>query len=380
MGLHTGEAAERDGDYFGPTVNRTARIIELAHGGQILLSAVTAALVPEFETVELGEYQLRGLTRPERVQQLVKIGLERDFPPLRGDLGTSHNLPAALTSFVGRRAEIDALAVRVSEGRLITLVGAGGAGKTRLAIEASSRLLDEFPDGVWLAELDVLRDPAQVAATVAKAMGHHDPLAEVGGPALIQGRLAAAIGRQRVLLLLDNCEHVLAAAAELVAVLLGACPRLVVVATSRQSLGVGGERLVEIESLDLPIGDDVAAVAASAGGALFVERAQAVHPRFQLDAPTAAAVAEVCRRLEGLPLAIELAAARSRLLTAAQIAERLEETLASGHGALERHQTMRAPWCGRMTCSARANRCCSVAWPSFVAASSWRPRRRSPRR
>jgi predicted ATPase/class 3 adenylate cyclase len=345
MGLHTGEAAERDGDYFGPTVNRAARIMGLAHGGQILLSAVTAAIVPEFETVELGEYQLRGLTRPERLHQLVKTGLERDFPALRGDPGTAHNLSAELTSFVGRQAEIEDLAVRVHEARLITLVGPGGAGKTRLATETARRLLDEFPNGVWLAELAVLRDPGQVAVTVAKAMGHHDPLAEAGGPGLVRDRLAAAIGPHRVLLVLDNCEHVLGAAADLVATLLGRCPRLVVVATSRQSLGVGGERLVEVGSLDLPAGNGVAEVAGSAAGALFVERAQSVHPRFQLDPPAAAGVAEVCRRLDGLPLAIELAAARSRLLTPVQIAERLEETLAlpaPGHGGADRHHTMRA--------------------------------------
>ena len=345
MGVHTGEAVERDGDYFGPTLNRTARIMALAHGGQLLLSTATASLVPEVDTVDLGEHRLRGIARPERVHQVVKACLERDFPPLRGERGPAHNLPPALTSFVGRQAEIDALAVRVGEGRLVTLVGAGGAGKTRLAIEAVRRMVDEFSDGVWLAELAVLRDPGQVAATVAKAMGHHDPLAEAGGPGLVRDRLGAAIANQRVLLVLDNCEHVIDAAAELVARLLGLCPRLVILATSRQSLGVAGERLVEVGALDMPAGDDAAAVAASGAGALFVERAQAVHPRFQLDPPAAVAVAEVCRRLEGLPLAIELAAARARLLTPAQIAHRLKETLgllAGGHGGLERHHTMRA--------------------------------------
>jgi predicted ATPase len=176
-------------------------------------------------------------------------------------------------------------------------------------------------------------------------MGHHDPLAQGGGPGLVRDRLAAAIGQQRVLLVLDNCEHVIHAAAELAGGLLGACPRLVVMATSRQSLGVAGERLVEVGSLDLPADEGVAAVVGSGAGALFVERAQAVHPRFQLDPPSAAAVAETCRRLEGLPLAIELAAARARLLTAAQIAERLDGTLAlltDGHGGEERHHTIRA--------------------------------------
>ena len=345
MGLHTGEAVERDGDYFGPTVNRAARITALAHGGQILLAAATAELVPGFDTVELGEHELRDLSRPERLHQVVKAGLEREFPALRGEKVPVHNLPAALTSFVGRQAEIDALAMRVAEGRLVTLVGMGGAGKTRLAIEAGRRLLDKFPDGVWLAELAVLRDPAQVAPTVAQAMGHHDPLADAGGPGLVRERLGAAIADQELLLVLDNCEHVVPAAAALVSGLLELCPRLVVVATSRQSLGVTGERLVEIAALDLPAGDDVASVAASAAGALFVERARAVQPRFRLDPTSAVAVAEVCRRVEGLPLAIELAAARARLLSATQIADRLEETLdllAGGPAGVERHQTMRA--------------------------------------
>ncbi len=345
MGLHIGEAVERDGDYFGPTVNRTARIVALAHGGQILMSSAAAGLTEGFDTLDLGEYQLRGLARPERLHQLVKAGLRREFPPLRGERGRVHNLPAPLTSFVGRQAEIDALAIRVSEARLVTLVGPGGAGKTRLAIEAGRRLLDEFPEGVWLAELAVLRDPAQVAATAAQAMGHHDPLADAGGPALVCDRLGAAIGAQRVLLVLDNCEHVVKAAADLVAGLLGLCARLVVVATSRQSLGVVGERLIEVGSLDLPARDDAAGVKASGAGALFVERARAVHPGFWLDPPTAEAVAEVCRRLEGLPLAIELAAARARLLTAAQIAVRLDEMLAlplRRSGGVERHHTMRA--------------------------------------
>jgi predicted ATPase/class 3 adenylate cyclase len=345
MGVHTGEAVERDGDYFGPTVNRTARIMSLAHGGQILLSRAAADLVPELDTLDLGDYQLRGLGRPERLHQVVAAALPSEFSPLRGDQGTRHNLPAPLTSFVGRQAEIDAVADRVTEGRLITLVGPGGAGKTRLAIEAARRLLGEFPDGVWLADLAVLRDPAQVATAVAKAMGHPDPLAESGGPGLVRDRLGAALAGQRVLLLLDNCEHVVEAAAELVDGLRAGCPRLVVLATSRQSLGAAGEQLVEVGALDLPVGDDAAAVAASGAGELFVERARAVHPRLQLDPYTAAAVADICRRLEGLPLAIELAAARARLLTPVQIAERLEETLAVSAGRqrrVERHQTMRA--------------------------------------
>lgn len=373
MGVHTGEAVERDGDYFGPTVNRTARVMALAHGGQILLSGATVALIDEFDTLDLGEFHLRGLSRPEQLHQVVRAGLGRDFPPLQAGRGRVHNLPAALTSFVGRHLELDTLTARVAEGRLVTLAGPGGAGKTRLAIEGGRRLLDDFPGGVWLAELAVLRDPAQVATTVAQAMGHHDPLADGGGPELVRDRLGAAIGDQRVLLILDNCEHVVEAAAKLVSGLLRLCGRLVVLATSRQSLGVAGERLVEVGALDLPAGDDVATVLGSGAGALFVERAQAVHRRFQLDASGAVAVAEVCRRLEGLPLAIELAAARTRLLTTTQIADRLDGTLdllAGGHGRVERHQSMRAALAGSYDLLNEAEqglfRCLAVFRSSFA--------------
>ena len=344
MGLHTGEAVERDGDYFGPVLNRAARIMGLAHGGQILISAVTAGLAESFERVDLGEHRLRGLTRPERLFQVVGAGLPREFPPLRGEEGTVHNLPAALTSFVGREVDIDTVTSRLGDGRLVTLVGAGGVRKTRLALESAGRLLHEF-NGVWLAELAAVRDPGQVASTVAQAMGYHDPLAEAGGPDLVRARLAAAIADQRLLLVVDNCEHVVVAVAALVAGLVRSCPRLVVLATSRQSLGVAGERLVEVGSLDVPGGEDALVVAASAAGSLFRERAQAVRPGFVLDATTAPGVAEVCRRLDGVPLAIELAAARVRVLTAAQIASRLDEALgvaAPLRDTPDRHHTMRA--------------------------------------
>ncbi len=218
-------------------------------------------------------------------------------------------------------------------------------GKTRLALEVASRVIDEFPDGVWLAELASVSEPDQVGSTVAQEIGRHDPLAETEAAERVPDRIGAAIGRSRMLLLLDNCEHVVGAAAELAADLLAVCQRLAVVATSRRSLGIPGERLIEVGSLDTPAGDDTSAVAASEAGRLFVERAEAVFPAFRLDDTTAPAVAQVCRRLEGMPLAIELAAARSRIFTAGQLAERLEEALgvlSGGHGPLERHHTMRA--------------------------------------
>ena len=350
MGVHTGVAVPTpEGDYTAVAVHLAARLAAAGHGGQILMSSQTAALLghllPASSLVNRGAFLLPGFDEAGQIFQLVDPDLPSSFPPLLASPAVAHNLPDARTSFIGRDNDLKLVDELLRTGRLVSLVGPGGAGKTRLAIEAGWRSLDEFPDGVWLAELAVLRDPAQVPAAVAKAVGHHDPLAEIGGPALVRDRLAAALGRRHVLLVLDNCEHVAGAAADLAAGLLSACPGLAVLATSRQSLGVAGERLIEVGSLDMPAGDAAADVANSAAGSLFVERAQAVHPRFELDPFTAAGVAEVCRRLDGLPLAIELAAAWARLLTAAQIAERLEETLslpAGGHGREERHQTMRA--------------------------------------
>jgi predicted ATPase/DNA-binding SARP family transcriptional activator len=350
MGVHTGVAIPTpEGDYTAVAVHLAARLAAAGHGGQILMSAQTADLLrhllPMSSLVHRGLFLLPGFDEAEPIFQLVHHDLPSSFPPLLAAPAIAHNLPDERTSFIGRDTDLKSVDELLRTARLVTLVGPGGAGKTRLAIESGRRLLDQFPAGVWLAELAVLRDPSQVPTAVAKAMGYHDPLAESGGPALVRERLGAAIGPGHLLLLLDNCEHMAEAPAELAAGLLGTCPALVVLATSRQSLGVVGERLVEVGSLDLPTGDAAADVAASAAGALFVDRAQAVHPRFELNPPTAAGVAEVCRRLEGLPLAIELAAAWARLLSPAQIAERLEQTLAlpaGGRGREERHHTMRA--------------------------------------
>ena len=350
MGMHTGVAVPTpDGGYTAVAVHLAARLAATGHGGQILMSSQTADLLrhrlPASSVVHRGLFLLPGFDEAEPIFQLVHPDLPSSFPPLMAAPAIAHNLPDARTSFIGRDTDLKTVDELLRTGRLVTLVGPGGAGKTRLALEAGRRLLDEFTDGVWLVELAVLRDPTLVPTAVAKAMGHHDPLAETDGPALVRDRLGAAIGHHHVLLILDNCEHLAEAAADLADGLLATCANLVVLATSRQSVGVTGERLVEVGSLDLPAGDAAADVADSAAGALFVERAQAVHPRFQLDPPTALAVAELCRRLEGLPLAIELAAAWARLLSPAQIAERLEETLArpaGGHGREERHHTMRA--------------------------------------
>ena len=282
MGLHTGVAVPTpEGDYTAVAVHLAARLAAAGHGGQILMSSQTVGLLghllPASSLVNRGAFLLSGFDEAEQIFQLADPDLPSSFPPLLAAPAVAHNLPDARTSFIGRESDLKLVNELLRTGRLVTLVGPGGAGKTRLAIEAGRRLLDVFPDGVWLAELAVLRDPAQVPAATAKAMGHHDPLAEIGGPALVRDRLAAAIGREHPLLVLDNCEHVALAAAELAAGLLGACPGLVVLATSRQSLGVAGERLVEIGSLDLPAGDAAADVVDSAAGGA-VRRPGPGHP------------------------------------------------------------------------------------------------------
>jgi predicted ATPase/class 3 adenylate cyclase len=344
MGLHTGEAVERDGDYFGPTVNRAARIMAAAHGGQVLLSAVTAALVDRVDTVDLGEHQLRDLPRRERIFQVTASGLRSEFPALRTGHETPTNLPTVLPSFVGRQRELDELVTAVTAARLVTLIGVGGAGKTRLAVEGGRRLLGVYADGVWFVDLAPLRDPGAISSTVARAMRRHDPLAEAEGPVHVRDRLAAAVGHDRVLIVMDNCEHLLGPCAEFVVPLLEQCPNVAILATSREVLNVLGERTLSVGALTLPADDSIEAVRQSAAGCLFVERAAAVRSSFALSAQSASSVAALCRRLDGLPLALELAAARTRLLSPAQINARLDDALQvlSGvHGGATRHETLR---------------------------------------
>ena len=327
IGVHTGEAVERDGNYFGPSVNRTARIMAAGHGGQVLLSAVTARVAGAVAVRDLGEHQLRDLDGAERIFQLLIDGQRDEFPPLRTEHRTPTNLPTPVTSFVGRDGELQLLTKRLGASRLITLVGTGGAGKTRLAIAAASDVLEMFSDGVWFAGLIDVRDQDLVPSTVARAMGRHDPLVEQGGPTAVRDQLATAVGSARCLLVLDNCEHLVGAAADLVTHLLASCPHLVVLATSRELLGIAGEQLHEVGSLDLPTTDDLDAVMNSPAAALFADRAAAVLPTFEVTAGNASSVAALCRRLDGLPLALELAAARARLLSPGQLLDRLDRAL-----------------------------------------------------
>jgi len=346
VALHTGEAGQ---DHRGPDVNRCARLRALAHGGQVLVSATSTALVrgglPDGASLQdLGRHRLRDLTIPERVFQLDHPGLPSSFPPLASLDAFRHNLPVQLTSFVGRAADLATVTNLVHEHRLVTLIGAGGAGKTRLALQAGADLLEDFGDGVWFVDLAPLTDPSLVPAAVATAVG----VGEVPGRALAD-TLAEHLATRTTLVILDNCEHLVAAASKLVDQLLRGAVGLRVLATSREGLGVPGELVWRVPSLSAP-DPDGAQTAASAGRfeavQLFCDRAEAQRPGFALTDENADVVGHICRRLDGVPLAIELAAARVKVLAPDDLLARLEDrfrVLTGGsRTALPRQQTLRA--------------------------------------
>jgi predicted ATPase/class 3 adenylate cyclase len=348
MALHTGSADERGGDYFGPAVNRVARLLAIGHGGQVLVSGIAADLLqgempPQSSLRDLGEHRLKDLARAEQVYQLVAPGLPENFPALRSLDELPNNLPPQLTSFVGRDEVVAEIKALLEKHRLVTLVGTGGAGKTRCAVQVGAELLDGSGDGVWLAELAPIADPALVATIIAQALN-------------VQGRpnqpilesLLAYLKRKRLLLILDNCEHVIDEARNVAGAILHACPDVRILATSREGLNISGEETYRIPSLAVPPDDPTSAEEALRFGAvqLFVDRALSGDKRFALTAENAAAVAEICERLDGIPLAIELAAARVKVLSPQQLAQRLDErfrVLTGGdRTALPRQQTMRA--------------------------------------
>jgi predicted ATPase/class 3 adenylate cyclase len=359
MALHTGAAEEREGDYFGPPLNRVARLLDAGHGGQILLSLATQELaqdrLPEGVSLrDLGEHRLPGLNRPERIFQLVAPDLPAKFPPLRTPgagvplrSGVPNNLPLPLTRFIGREDQIAIVRQRLAAGRLVTVTGAGGCGKTRLAFEVARELLENnespVPEGVWVVELASLADPKLVPQSVASALavpeqrGH--PLTET---------LVEAVRSRSLLLVLDNCEHLIDACAALAEALLRACPDLRVIATSREGLNVPGETVHRLPSLRVPAEKSVPleALEQIESIQLFLDRARAVSPGFSLTAGNAAAVARVCRRLDGIPLAIELAAARIKALSVEQLDQRLDDLFrlltGGARTALPRHQTLQA--------------------------------------
>ena len=348
MALHTGAAELRAGDYFGPALNRAARLMAAGHGGQVLLSDVTAGLArddlpADVSLLDLGEQRLKDLSRPERVYQLVHPGLARDFPPLKTLESFPNNLPQQLTSFVGRQSELAMTRSRLENARLLTLIGPGGTGKTRLALQLAADVLPRYLDGVWLVELAPLADPALVLQTVASVL----KVREVPGLTL-QELLTNTLRGRHLLLVLDNCEHLIEACASLADHMLRVCPHLQMIASSREALGIGGEVIYRVPPLALPADVDTSPdnLCEFESVQLFVERAQAVQPQFSFTAANAPAVAQISRRLDGIPLALELAAARVRMMPPEQIAAHLDDRFrlltGGSRTALPRQQTLRS--------------------------------------
>jgi predicted ATPase/class 3 adenylate cyclase len=334
MGIATGEAELRQGDYFGAVLNRAARVMGAGHGGQILVADSTAVLLSGFDLVDLGPRRLPDLPTPVQVFQARAEGLRTDFPPLRALDAGPGNLRPAPTSFIGRESELDEVQAAVKAHRLVTLTGVGGVGKTRLAVEVAARLADEFPDGVWFFELAAVTDPPAVPDAVAAVLG----ITQQPGRSVAESVAAALEGRLR-LLVFDNCEHVLDAAADLIEAILTQSATVRVVATSREGLGIAQEQVWPVPSLDIGAGIDSAAVS------LFVERAHGIAPSFAMvNGDEAAAAAEICQRLDGIPLAIELAASRMASMTASEVRDRLDQRfrlLVGSRRGLARHQTLR---------------------------------------
>lgn len=346
-GLHVGAVEHREGDYFGTAVNQAARIMDAAHGGQVLLSQSAADLLvnrvpPGVTLSDLGLIRLRGLSTPARAYQVVHRDLRRDFPPLRSLEAIPHNLPQQVTSFIGRERELAEARALLGGARLVTIVGPGGIGKTRLSLQIAADLLDSFPDGAWLVELASIVDVALVPTAVAQVLGLQEAADVSVVPAMCEH-----LASRRLLVVLDNCEHLVDACASLVDAMLRAAPAVHILASSREPLNVTGEQTYPLPPLALPGPDSRAEEAArSDAGRLFVERARLRQPGFALTEHNVHSVAQICARLDGIPLALELAAARVGVLSVETICARLDDRfrlLAGGaRNVLPRQQTLRA--------------------------------------
>ena len=335
MGVYTGEAEMRAGDYYGTALNRATRLMSAAHSGQILVSNATAELLrdqlpPGAALRDLGEHRLKDLARPEHIFQLTHPDLPAEFPPVKSIDSFPNNLPVQLTSFVGREKEITEIKSLLDGARLVTLTGSGGTGKTRLSLEVGAQELGNYPHGVWLIELAPLVDPAQIIPAVAQTFG----LQEMPYTSLA-AMVADYLRDKQLLILLDNCEHLIESCARLADDWLHQCKRLKILASSREGLGIAGEVSYRIPSLESR--DSIH---------LYVERARAANPKFTQTEANAPAIAKICARLDGIPLAIELAAARCKLLSPEQIAARLNDRfrllVGGSRTALPRQQTLRA--------------------------------------
>jgi len=348
MGIHTGEASKTATGLIGLDVHRAARVAAVGYGGQVLLSEAAAALVRDWIPAQaalkdLGVHRLKDLGRPERIFQLQAPGLEAEFPPLRslGNPALLNNLPAQLSTFVGRDRELADVRALVESSRLVTLIGAGGCGKTRLSLQVAAELLDGTGDGVWLVELAAVSDPDAVPSAICGALG----IAPRPGRAALEA-LLDALGPQDLLIVLDNCEHLIDACAKTADALVRRCPRVHLVATSREPLGIDGETIYRVPSLSLPASGGSEAPESSDAVALFLDRARAQGAALTVNELTVPVIVSVCQRLDGLPLAIELAAARLRSLSLTGLHDRLDQRFrlltGGSRTALARQQTLRA--------------------------------------
>jgi predicted ATPase/class 3 adenylate cyclase len=348
MALHTGTCHERDGDYFGPTINRVARLLAIGHGGQVLVSSATAPVLARTDEYrdalhDLGEHALKDIVQPERVWELSVPGVPAAFPPLRSAAIPSHNLPLQISSFVGREDDIAAIRRLLRERRGVTLTGTGGVGKTRCALEVAGAILTDYKDGVRYVELAALEDPSLVANAVAAAVGVRESTEEA-----VPITLQHALAERRILIILDNCEHLLEATARFAEALLGSCRGVSILATSREPLAYAGEALYRMPSLVVPA-PGLRLTAEAAGQfsaiALFVMRAKASDAKFELTDENARAVAAIVAKVDGIALAIELAATRLRTMNLGELARRLDERLrvltTGSRTASARQRTMR---------------------------------------
>jgi len=351
VALHSGTAMQQAEDYLGPPLNKTSRLVEVAHGGQLILSEATKILVevhlpPNADLLDLGWHRLRDLKAPEHIYQLIHPELERDFPPLRSLAGGFYpnNLPFQLSSFIGREREVEEIRNLLESGRLVSLVGVGGCGKSRLSLQVAAEMLEHFPDGVWWVELASVQEGNGVASQIGSVLGLREtptePMEEV---------LLRYLRNKALLLVLDNCEHLLEAVGRLVSRILRECGEIKILTSSRERLHVMGERVYPVLPLSLPSSNEslsVAEVAHYEALALFVERAQNVLPEFRVDNENLEALVEVCHKLDGIPLALELAASRLRVISLPELAYRLDERLRILRGGmrseLSRHRTLRA--------------------------------------
>jgi class 3 adenylate cyclase len=350
MGVHCGEAERTATGLVGLEVHRAARVAAVGYGGQVLVSETAGALVrdwlpPGAALTDLGSHRLKDLGRPERIFQLRGPGLHAEFPALRslGNPALQNNLPAQLSTFIGREREVSEVRALVQSSRLVTLTGAGGAGKTRLGLQVAAELLDGSGDGVWLAELAAVTGQDAVPAAICDALWL---TVNPGRPAL--EALLDALALQDVLIVVDNCEHLIGGCATTAEAILRRCPRVHLLATSREPLGIGGEVIYRVPSLSLPGPGEAGppAPGSSDAVALFAERARANGVALSAEEQAGPLVVSVCRRLDGMPLAIELAAARLRSMSLAELAGRLDQRFrlltGGSRTALARQQTLRA--------------------------------------